>query len=136
MIMSAEKAAELGLKPLAKILGYSSGGVDPAYMGLGPIPSTQKVMQKLGLTVKDMDLVELNEAFAAQAIACTKELGISMDKCNLNGGGISIGHPIGATGARITYSLAMQLRKRHLKYGLASLCIGGGQGFSMVLESM
>ncbi len=136
VIMSAEKAAELGLKPLAKILGYSSGGVDPAYMGLGPIPSTQKVMQKLGLTVKDMDLVELNEAFAAQAIACTKELGISMDKCNLNGGGISIGHPIGATGARITYSLAMQLRKRHLKYGLASLCIGGGQGFSMVLESM
>ena len=136
VVMSAEKAKELGLKPLAKILGYDSGGVDPAYMGLGPIPSTLKVLKKLGLTMKDIDLVELNEAFAVQALACIKELEIDINKCNVNGGGVSIGHPIGCTGARITYGLAMELRKRNLKRGLATLCIGGGQGISIVLESI
>lgn len=134
VIMAADKAKELGLQPLAKILAYSAGGVDPAYMGLGPIPATLKVLKQVGLTMKDIDLIELNEAFASQAIACVRDLSISMDKCNLNGGGISIGHPIGATGARITYSLAMQLKKRNLRYGLSSLCIGGGQGFSIILE--
>lgn len=134
VLMSAEKAQELGLKPLAKIKGYASGGVDTAYMGLGPIPATRKVMHQLGLTVKDMDYIELNEAFACQAIACMRELGISLDNCNLNGSGISIGHPIGCTGARITYSLAMQLQKKDLNLGLATLCIGGGQGMAMVLE--
>ncbi len=134
VLMSAEKAKELGLKPLAKIKGYASGGVDTAYMGLGPIPATRKVMHALGLTVKDMDYIELNEAFACQAIACMRELGISLDNCNLNGSGISIGHPIGCTGARITYSLAMQMQKKDMNLGLATLCIGGGQGMAIVLE--
>jgi len=136
VVMSAEKAKELGLKPLAKIKGYASGGIDPAYMGLGPIPATRKVLGKLGLTMKDIDVVELNEAFACQAIACLRELDINLDKCNLQGSGISIGHPVGATGARITYSLAMQMQKRDCQLGLATLCIGGGQGMAIVLERM
>jgi acetyl-CoA C-acetyltransferase len=134
--MSADKAKEMGLKPLAKILGYATGGVDPAFMGLGPIPATHKLFKKLGLTIKDIDLFELNEAFAVQALACIKELGVDQNKCNLSGGGVSIGHPIGCTGARITYSLAMQMKKAGLKRGLASLCIGGGQGMSIILESV
>ncbi len=136
VLMSADKAKALGLKPLAKIVGYAAGGIDPAYMGLGPVPATRKVLKQLGMTIKDMDLIELNEAFASQAIACMRELGISTDNCNLNGSGISIGHPIGCTGARITYALAMQLKKKNLRYGLATLCIGGGQGYAMVLENV
>ncbi len=134
VVMSADKAKELGLKPLVRIKGYAAGGVDPAYMGLGPIPATRKLLKGLGLTIKDMDLIELNEAFAVQSIACLRELKIDIDKCNLNGSGISIGHPVGCTGARITYSLAMQLQKRNLGLGLATLCIGGGQGMAIVLE--
>ncbi|MDA8125875.1 MAG: acetyl-CoA C-acetyltransferase [Deltaproteobacteria bacterium] len=134
VVMAADKAKELGLKPLAKIKGYAAGGVDPAYMGLGPIPATRKLLKQLGLTMKDIDLVELNEAFACQAIACMRELEIGWDKCNLNGSGISIGHPVGCTGARITYSLAMQMQKKNLNLGLATLCIGGGQGMAIVLE--
>jgi len=136
VIMSAEKAKELGLKPLARIAGYEKGGVDPAFMGLGPIPATHKLFKKLGLATKDIDLWELNEAFAVQALACIKELGVDQNKCNLLGGGVSIGHPIGCTGARITYSLAMQMKKNGLKRGLAGLCIGGGQGMCIVLESV
>jgi acetyl-CoA C-acetyltransferase len=136
VLMGADTAKQFGLKPMAKILGYDSGGVDPAYMGLGPIPSTNKVLKKLGLTMKNIDLVELNEAFAVQALACMKELEIDINKCNVNGGGVSIGHPIGCTGARITYGLAMEMKKRNLKLGLATLCIGGGQGFSIVLENI
>ena len=134
VIMSADRAKELGLKPLVRIRGYATGGVDPAFMGLGPIPATRRVLGILGLTLKDIDLIELNEAFAVQALACMRELGIGLDKCNLNGSGISIGHPVGCTGARITYSLAMQMRKRDLNLGLATLCIGGGQGMAIVLE--
>ena len=134
VVMSLDKAKELKLEVLAKIMGWASGGVDPAYMGLGPIPSTRKLFKKLNLTIKDIDLVELNEAFASQALACVKELNIDMEKCNLNGGGVSLGHPIGCSGARITYTLAMQMKKKNLKRGLASLCIGGGQGMSIVLE--
>jgi acetyl-CoA C-acetyltransferase len=134
IVMSAEKAKELKLEPLAKIKGFASGGVDPAYMGLGPIPATRKLFKQLNLTVKDIDLFELNEAFASQALACMKELEVDVEKCNLNGGAVSIGHPIGCSGARITYTLAMQMKKKNLKRGLASLCIGGGQGLSMVLE--
>jgi acetyl-CoA C-acetyltransferase len=136
VVMSGEKVKALGLKPLAKILGYASGGVDPAYMGLGPIPATRKLFKKLNLTMKDMGLIELNEAFASQALACIKELGVNQAICNINGGAISIGHPIGCTGARITYSLATQMKKRGVKYGLASLCIGGGQGMSIILEGV
>jgi acetyl-CoA C-acetyltransferase len=134
VVMSAEKAKELKLTPLAKIAGFASGGVDPAYMGLGPIPATRKLLKKLHLTVKDIDLFELNEAFAVQALACLKELDIDIERCNINGGAIAIGHPIGCSGARITYTLAMQMKKKNLKRGLASLCIGGGQGMSMILE--
>jgi acetyl-CoA C-acetyltransferase len=134
VVMSLDKAKELNLEVLAKIKGWASGGVDPAYMGLGPIPATRKLFKKLNLTMKDMDLVELNEAFASQALACVKELNIDMEKCNLNGGGVSLGHPIGCSGARITYTLAMQMKKKNLKRGLASLCIGGGQGMSIVIE--
>ncbi|SLM31216.1 acetyl-CoA acetyltransferase (fragment) [Desulfamplus magnetovallimortis] len=134
VLMSSEKAEALGLEPLARIKGFAEGGVDPAYMGLGPIPSTRKVLHRLNLTIQDIDCVELNEAFAGQAIACMRELKIDPAHCNLNGSGISIGHPIGCTGARITYSLAMQMKKRDFKLGLASLCIGGGQGMSLVLE--
>ncbi|PKN66940.1 MAG: acetyl-CoA C-acyltransferase [Deltaproteobacteria bacterium HGW-Deltaproteobacteria-12] len=136
LVMSAEKAKELGLKPLAKIKGCASGGVDPAYMGLGPIPATRKLFKKLGITMKDIDLVELNEAFAVQSLACIRELGVDINRCNLYGGAVSIGHPIGCSGARITYSLALQMQKKNLKMGLASLCIGGGQGMSLVLESV
>ncbi len=134
VVMSADKAKELNLEVLAKMKGWASGGVDPAYMGLGPIPATRKLFKKLNLTIKDIDLVELNEAFAAQALACVKELNIDMEKCNLHGGGVSLGHPIGCSGARITYTLAMQMKKKNLKRGLASLCIGGGQGMSIVIE--
>jgi acetyl-CoA C-acetyltransferase len=134
VVMAADKAKELGLKPLARIKGYAAGGVDPAFMGLGPIPATRKLLGQLGLTIKDIDLIELNEAFAVQAIACLRELKIDLGKCNLNGSGISIGHPVGCTGARITYSLAVQLQKRDLQLGLATLCIGGGQGMAIVLE--
>ena len=134
VVMSADKAKELGLKPLARIMAYAAGGVDPAFMGLGPIPATRKIMKKFGLTIKDFDIIELNEAFASQAIACIRELKIDMDRCNLNGSGISIGHPIGCTGTRITYSLAMQMKKKNAALGLAALCVGGGQGMAIVLE--
>jgi len=134
VVMSAARAQELGLRPLAAIKGCAAGGVDPAYMGLGPIPATRKVMQQLGCGIKDFDLIELNEAFACQAIACMRELDIDLDRCNRNGSGISIGHPIGCTGARITYSLAMQMQQRDCTLGLATLCIGGGQGMALVLE--
>ncbi len=136
VMMSAEKASALGLKPLAKIKGWASGGVDPAYMGLGPIPAVRRLFKRFGLSMKDIDRVELNEAFAAQALACIKDLDIDVKKCNLNGSGISIGHPIGCTGARIVYSLAMQMKKENLKTGLATLCIGGGQGMAMLLENV
>ena len=105
-------------------------------MGLGPIPATRKLFKKLGITMKDIGLIELNEAFACQALGCIKELDVNLDICNINGSGISIGHPIGNTGARITYTLAMNMKKRGVNLGLASLCIGGGQGMSIVLEAV
>jgi acetyl-CoA C-acetyltransferase len=134
LVMPESKANDLSLEPIAKIKGWASAGVDPAYMGLGPIPATRKVLKRLGLSIEDMDIIELNEAFAVQALACMKELGLSLDNTNLNGSGISIGHPIGCTGARLVYSLAMQMKKKDAKLGLATLCIGGGMGMAMVLE--
>ena len=134
IVMSDKKANELGLEPLVKIKAYASGGVDPAYMGLGPIPATRKIMKKHNLKIDDFDIVELNEAFAVQALACIKELDLDLDKTNINGSGISIGHPIGCTGTRIVYSLAMQMKKSNAHMGLATLCIGGGHGMAMVLE--
>jgi acetyl-CoA C-acetyltransferase len=134
LLMSEERAKELGLKPLAKIKAYTSAGVDPAFMGLGPIPAVRKILQKTGLSLNDLGVIELNEAFAAQAIGCLRELKIDLAKTNLLGSGISIGHPIGCTGARIILSLARQMVRSGLEFGLATLCIGGGQGMAMVLE--
>jgi acetyl-CoA C-acetyltransferase len=134
VIMSADKAAELGLKPLAKIVSYASAGVDPAIMGTGPVPSSRKALEKAGLDVKDIDLFELNEAFAAQAVYCCRELGVDMNKVNIHGGAIAIGHPIGASGARILTTLLYGLQEVDGKYGLASLCIGGGQGTACIVE--
>ena len=134
LLMSADKAKELGLKPLLKIKAYASGGLDPAYMGLGPIPAVRKLFDKEKLTMGDVKVVELNEAFAAQAIACIRELGCDLDKTNVLGSGISIGHPVGCTGARILVTLMGQMIRQDYDLGMASLCIGGGQGMAMVLE--
>ncbi len=135
LIMSAEKAASLGLKPLVKIKGHSTAGLDPAYMGLGPIPAVRKVMAKHKLGISDFDSIELNEAFAVQAIACMRELNCDIEKTNVLGSGISLGHPIGCTGARILLTLMQQMKRENQGLGLASLCIGGGQGMAMVLEN-
>ena len=134
VVMTESKAKELGIKPLATIVSYASAGVDPAIMGTGPIPSSTKALEKAGLEVKDLDLIESNEAFAAQAKAVANTLGFDMDKVNVNGGAIAIGHPIGASGARILTTLLFEMQKRDSKKGLATLCIGGGQGTAMVVE--
>lgn len=134
IVMSEEKAKELGIEPMAKIVSYASAGVDPKIMGTGPIPSSRKALEKAGLEVKDMDLIEANEAFAAQAGAVAKELGLDMDKVNVNGGAIAIGHPIGASGARILTTLLFEMKRRDAKKGLATLCIGGGMGTALVVE--
>ncbi len=134
VIMSDTKAKQLGLKPIAKIKSYATGGVDPAYMGLGPIPSTWKALKIAGLTLKDMGVIELNEAFASQSLGVIKEMNMDMNKVNPYGGGISLGHPIGCTGARIIVTLMNEMARKNFKYGLATLCIGGGQGMSVILE--
>jgi acetyl-CoA C-acetyltransferase len=134
VVMSAQKAKELGVKPIASIRACASGAVDPAYMGLGVIPATKKVLKMAGLTLKDIDYIELNEAFASQSIGCIRELDIDMSKTNLHGGGISLGHPIGCTGARIIVTLMNEMRRRDLQFGLATLCIGGGQGMATIVE--
>lgn len=134
VVMSAEKAAAMGLKPLAYIKSYAAGAIDPAYMGCGVIPAARLALKKAGWAMKDIDCIELNEAFASQALACMRELEMDWSKTNVNGGGISIGHPIGCTGARITYSLAMEMNRKNYSKGLATLCIGGGMGFAITLE--
>jgi len=134
VLMSGAKASKLGLTPLAVIRSHASAGVDPAYMGTGPIPAVRKVLAKGGLKVQDLDLIELNEAFAAQALACIKELELDPAKINPNGGAIALGHPIGASGARILTTLVHEMKKRNAKRGLASLCIGGGQGCALLVD--
>lgn len=136
VIMSAEKAQELGIKPMAKILSYASAGVDPAIMGIGPIPASRKALSKAGLEVKALDLIEANEAFAAQFVEVGRELNFDPDKVNVNGGAIALGHPIGASGARILVTLLYALKNRDKKLGLATLCIGGGMGTSAVVEML
>lgn len=135
LVMSEEKAAELGLTPIVKIKGFASGGLDPAYMGLGPIPSVRKVMGRLGMNLSDIDMIELNEAFASQALSCLRELNIPVDKPNQLGSGISLGHPIGATGARQMVTGMYQMQRKGLSTGLISMCIGGGMGMAMVIEA-
>ena len=134
VVMSKEKADELGIKPLCTIKSYASAGVDPSIMGVGPVPASEKALKKAGLTVADMDLVEANEAFAAQSLAVRKDLGLDPEKTNVNGGAIAIGHPIGASGCRILITLIYEMMKRDSKYGLATLCIGGGMGTTMIVE--
>ena len=136
VLMTAEKAAELGLKPMAKIVSYASAGVDPAIMGIGPIPASRKALAKAGLEVKDLDLVEANEAFAAQTVEVGRELQLDWDKTNVNGGAIALGHPIGASGARILVTLLYALKHRNKKLGLATLCIGGGMDTATVVEML
>ena len=134
VVMSAEKAAELGITPLCKIVSYASAGVDPSIMGVGPIPASKKALEKAGLTVDDIDLFEANEAFAAQSVAVGRELQIPEEKLNVNGGAIALGHPIGASGARILITLIYEMKKRGCHKGLATLCIGGGMGTAMIVE--
>lgn len=138
VVMAKEKADELGIKPMARIVSYASGGVDPSIMGVGPVPATKKALAKAGLTVDDLDLIEANEAFAAQSIAVGRELGWAdkMDKVSVNGGAIAIGHPIGASGARILVTLLYEMKKRNARYGLATLCIGGGMGTALIVENI
>jgi acetyl-CoA C-acetyltransferase len=134
VVMSARKAKELGLKPMATIRSYASAGVDPRVMGLGPIPSSRRALEKAGLSIADMDLIEANEAFAAQSVAVGKELGFDRSKLNVHGGAIALGHPIGASGTRVLVTLLYEMQRRNAHYGLTTLCIGGGQGVAMIVE--
>ena len=134
LVMSKEKADELGIKPLCTIKSYASAGVDPAIMGVGPVPACRKALDKAGLTIDQIDLIEANEAFAAQSVAVGKDLGFDPEKLNVNGGAIALGHPIGASGARILITLIYEMIKRDAKTGLATLCIGGGQGTTVIVE--
>jgi acetyl-CoA C-acetyltransferase len=136
IIMSEDKAKELNLKPLARIISYASVGVDPAIMGYGPVPATKKALDKIDLDIKEIDLIEANEAFAAQSIAVAKDLGISPEKINVNGGAIALGHPIGASGTRILTSLLYEMQRTDAQKGIATLCIGGGQGTALVVEKV
>jgi len=136
VLMSKEKADELGLKPLVKVLGAAAAGVDPRIMGIGPIPSTRKLLDKLNMRIEDFDLIEINEAFAAQSVASAKELNIEMDKLNVNGGAIALGHPLGCSGARISTTLIHEMKKRSVKYGLATICIAGGLGMAIAFENI
>jgi acetyl-CoA C-acetyltransferase len=136
VVTTGDKAKKVGGKPLARILSYVSTGVDPAIMGMGPVSAVRKVLERAGLTIGDIDLFELNEAFAAQALAVGRELGLDAAKVNVNGGAIALGHPIGASGARVLTTLLYALRARKLRYGVASLCIGGGMGIAMAVEAL
>ena len=133
VLMSRERADQLGLDPVVSIKSYASGAVDPAYMGLGVVPSVRKALDRAGLSVEEMDVIELNEAFAAQAIACMRELGLSLDNTNVHGSGVSLGHPIGCTGARLVVTIMHEMQRRDLDLGLVTMCIGGGQGMAAVL---
>lgn len=136
VVMSLDKAEELGLIPLARFVSSASAGVDPSIMGIGPVPATQKALRKAGLSITDLDLIEANEAFAAQFLAVGKELGFAKDKVNVNGGAIALGHPVGASGARILVTLLHAMKQRDAKVGLATLCIGGGQGVATIVKRM
>ena len=136
VVTTGAKAKALGRRPLARILSYVSTGVDPKIMGMGPVPAVRKVIERAGLNMADVDLFELNEAFAAQSVAVARELGLDVTRVNVNGGAIALGHPIGASGARVLTTLIHALRARKLRYGVASLCIGGGMGIAMAVEAM
>ena len=136
LLVEEEKAKELGLPILARILSVATTGVEPEIMGIGPISSSQKALEKAGLKIEDIDLFEINEAFAAQCVAVERELGINREILNVNGGGISLGHPVGATGSRIVITMLYEMKRRGSKYGLATLCAGGGMGTTVVVETV
>jgi 3-oxoadipyl-CoA thiolase len=137
MLLLANKTAvnKYDLKPMAKVISMAVAGIDPSIMGIGPVPATQKVLKRAGITVSDLDLIELNEAFAAQSIACIHELGLDLEKVNVNGGAIALGHPLGCSGARIATTLLYEMKRREARYGLAAMCVGVGQGAAMIFES-
>jgi 3-oxoadipyl-CoA thiolase len=135
VLASEERARELGQEPLARVLSSGAAGVDPGFMGIGPVPATRKALERAGLSIEDIELVELNEAFAAQVLACVRELGIPEERLNVNGGAIALGHPLGSSGARLLATLVWELRRRGARYGLATMCIGVGQGMAMVVEN-
>jgi len=136
VIMSREKSDQLGIKPRALIIAQSAVGVSPRIMGIGPVPATRKVLEKAGMTLEDIDLIELNEAFASQALASMRELGMNMNKVNVNGGAIALGHPLGCTGTRLIVTLLNNMERRGDRYGLATLCVGGGQGMATIIERL
>jgi len=136
VVTTAEKAKEKGRQPLGRIVSWGIAGCDPEIMGIGPVPATQIALRKAGLKLEDMDLVEINEAFAGQILAVAKELGVDREKLNVNGGAIALGHPLGASGTRLVLTLLYELRRRKQRYGLATACIGGGQGIAMIVESL
>jgi acetyl-CoA C-acetyltransferase len=132
--MSKEKADALGIEPMATIVSYASVGVEPSVMGIGPIPATRLALERAGLTIDQIDLIELNEAFASQALACIRELGMNIEKVNVNGGAIALGHPVSGSGGVIVTKLLYAMKERNARYGLATLCIGGGQGLALIVE--
>ena len=137
MFLASEEAIKkYDLKPMAKIVSMAVAGVDPSVMGMGPVPATQKALLRAGLSVADLDLIELNEAFASQAIACIHDLGLDLEKVNVNGGAIAIGHPLGCSGVRISTTLLHEMKRRNAKYGLATMCVGVGQGAAIVYENI
>ena len=137
MLLASEEAVKkYGLEPMARVVSMAVAGVDPAIMGIGPVPATQKALQRAGLKVNDIDLIELNEAFASQSIACIRELGFDSNKVNVNGGAIAIGHPLGCSGVRISATLLHEMKKQKAKYGLATMCIGVGQGAAIIYEGL
>ncbi len=136
LIMSREKAAELGLKPLARLVSFAVGAVPPEIMGIGPVVAVPKALKKAGLTLDDIDLIELNEAFAAQSVAVIRELGLDIEKTNVNGGAIALGHPLGATGAKLTTQIINEMKRRNSKYGMVTMCIGGGMGAAGIFENL
>jgi acetyl-CoA C-acetyltransferase len=136
VLMSSEKASDMGLQPFARIVDWAQAGVSPEVMGIGPVPAVKKLLERTGKSLEEIDLIELNEAFASQALACINELGLDPEKVNVNGGAIALGHPVGATGSRIVVTLMHELKRRHLKYGIATLCVGGGQGMAILIENL
>jgi acetyl-CoA acyltransferase len=134
LIMDGARARELGLRPMARFVSFATAGVEPERFGIGPVPAIRKALKNAGLTLADIDLVELNEAFAAQVIACLRELPIDLDKLNVNGGAIALGHPLGCTGAKLTATLLFEMRRRTARYGLVSMCVGGGMGAAGIFE--
>ena len=137
MLLAGEAAVKkFALKPIAKIKSMAVAGVEPAVMGIGPLPATQKALKRAGLTVGDLDLIELNEAFASQSIACIHDLGLDLEKVNVNGGAIALGHPLGCSGVRISTTLLHEMKRRKSKYGLATMCVGVGQGAAVIFEGV